>query len=57
MVEEWLTFRINKEELLQCDRCSGWLRNQEVYVYVNVDRELEEVLCENCWKIVQEEEK
>ena len=56
MVEEWPTDVLGGGETLISGRCYGQLYSQKVHMYVNVDRELEEVLCEGCWEIAQEEE-
>ena len=50
MSEEWATFVLFGRDTLQCENCSELLDNQEVYLYITVDHEVEEVLCAECYK-------
>ena len=56
-MEDWVTCQFIGREAIECDKCSGLIKNQRVHMYVNVDNEIEEVLCEQCWMKVKEEEK
>jgi len=53
-MEEWVTCQFIGREAIECDKCSGLIKNQRVHMYVNVDNEIEEVLCEECWKAEKE---
>lgn len=37
-------------ETLKCASCSGNMRNQEMHLYLNADDEIEETLCNDCWR-------
>ena len=50
MVEEWVTFLLCGRDSLVCEKCSGAISNQKVYMYLNVDHEIEEVVCAKCYK-------
>ena len=50
MVEEWATFLLCGRDVLVCEKCSGAISNQKVYMYLTVDHEIEEVLCAECYK-------
>jgi len=49
-MEEWVTWILFGRDVVVCDNCSGSINNQRVHMYVNVDNEVEEVLCEECYK-------
>ena len=53
MSEQWVTMYLYQRELLECTKCRVYLKDQEVYMYVNADR-VEDILCEKCWKAQQE---
>ena len=48
-MEEWVTFILLDKDLLVCAKCLETITYQKVHMYVNVDNEVEEVLCEECW--------
>lgn len=50
MSEEWVTFVLFGRDTLRCENCSGLLDSQKVYLCLNVDHEVEEVLCAECYK-------
>ena len=52
-MEEWVTFLLFDKDLLVCDKCSKIFTYQKMHMYVNVDNEVEEVLCEKCWDEIQ----
>ena len=56
MVEEWVILRLFGKDTLVCGNCSGALTHQKVHMHLNVDREIEEVLCAGCYKSRREED-
>jgi hypothetical protein len=55
MGERWVTLLLLKDESIRCDSCELFLSNQKVHLYLNVTDELDEVLCEACFKKDQKE--
>lgn len=49
-MEEWVTIILRKGDALVCSMCGKVIENQQVHMYVDVDYEIEEVLCEECWE-------
>jgi len=49
-MEEWVTLLLRGHDALVCDKCCRITENQLVRMYMNVDSEIEEVLCEECWE-------
>jgi len=49
-MEKWVTLAVFETEVLVCDACDTQIINQVAYMYVNSDNDVEEVLCERCWK-------
>lgn len=56
MGERWVTFEMKEDEILRCFSCDLRLSHQKVHLYLNVNDELDDVLCEACFKKVQEGE-
>ena len=50
MGERWVTFALGDDETLRCSSCSKYLHDQEVHIYLDVNDQLDEVMCECCWK-------
>jgi hypothetical protein len=50
MGERWVTLRVAYNENLKCFQCSKEITDQVAHLYLNVTDEIEEVLCERCWK-------
>ena len=53
MSEQWVTLIIDEDETIRCSQCQGYLHNQKVHLYVEADQEIEEILCEKCWKVIK----
>ena len=49
-MEEWVTWILFGKDIVVCDKCLNAINNQRMHLYVNVDNEIEEVLCEECWR-------
>ena len=49
-MEEWVTWALIRSVVAICDKCGKVIETQEVHMYVNGDNEIEEVLCEECWR-------
>ena len=49
MGERWVTLRLRWGEALICHKCYKTIEDQEVHMYVNVDHEIDEVICEMCF--------
>jgi hypothetical protein len=56
-MEEWVTLYVYGNGTLECHKCRVYLKHQKAHMYVNVDHEIEEVLCEKCWKSEEEVKK
>jgi hypothetical protein len=50
MGERWVTLKLVEDETLRCESCSSYLHDQKVHLYLEVDDELVEILCDTCWK-------
>jgi hypothetical protein len=50
MSEQWLTLILGEDEKLSCDTCAKWIQDQIAYLCRNDNAELDEILCETCWK-------
>lgn len=50
MGERWVLIELKEDEILICNSCDGYLHNQKVHLYIDVNDEIEEVMCETCWK-------
>ena len=48
-MEEWITWLLFGRDTVICDRCLKMFVYQRMHLYINVDNEVEEVLCEECW--------
>jgi hypothetical protein len=49
-MEEWVTLILRRRDALVCNMCAKTIENQQVHMYVDVDYEVEEVYCEECWE-------
>jgi hypothetical protein len=50
MGEKWVLKYVYEEETLVCTSCTRYLRGQTVHLYINVDDEVEDILCDLFWK-------
>lgn len=55
--ERWGLIELEGDETLKCHSCDGCIRNQRVHILLNVDGEVEEVMCAFCWKEKQKEKR
>ena len=56
-MEEWVTLYVYGDGTLECHKCRVYLKHQKAHMYVNVNHEIEEVLCEKCWEEEEEVKK
>jgi len=50
MGEKWVHIKLSGDETLRCHSCCAYVHNQIVPLYLNVNDEIEEVICSTCWK-------
>ena len=55
MSERWVTFDIGDNETLRCTSCSKYLHDQKGHLFLDVDDELDDIMCECCWREDQKE--
>jgi NifU-like protein involved in Fe-S cluster formation len=55
MSEKWALFHLHEDATLECTSCNRDLCGQTVHLYINVDDEIEDVMCDMCWKKNQKE--
>lgn len=55
MGERWVTLEVDEDETLRCTSCSKYLHEQKVYLYLDVNNELGEIMCRYCWAQDQRE--
>ena len=55
MSERWVLIELKEDEILICNTCDGYLHNHRVHLYIGVDNEIDEVMCNTCWKEKQKE--
>lgn len=55
MGERWVSYYLDGDENLRCTSCHKCLHNQKVYLYMDVNDGLDEVMCDTCWKKDQKE--
>lgn len=49
MGEKWGWIELVEDETLRCHSCYESIHKQRMHLYVNVDDEIEEVMCDICW--------
>jgi hypothetical protein len=49
MGEKWVWIELVEDETLRCLSCCESRHKQRMHFYVNVDDEIEEVMCDSCW--------
>jgi hypothetical protein len=47
---KWGWIELVEDETLRCASCYESIHKQRIHLYANVDDEVEEVLCDACWK-------
>lgn len=57
MGERWVSINLCAEESLRCHSCYESAHNQKVHLYLNVDDEIDEIMCDSCWKDQEGKEK
>jgi uncharacterized CHY-type Zn-finger protein len=55
MIGQWGILHLKRRDALVCYKCYKTIEDQKVHMYINVDFEIDKVMCENCWKTAQEE--
>jgi hypothetical protein len=55
MGEKWVTLCLVDDEILTCQSCLENMQEENVHLYVNVNDEIEEVMCDTCWSKDQRE--
>ncbi len=55
MSERWVSIKLVEDETLRCHSCHERIGNQKVHLYIDVNNEIEEVMCDTCWKEKQKE--
>jgi hypothetical protein len=51
MGEKWVLIFLGNDEILRCNSCDEYQHNQKVHLYLNVDDEIDTVVCDSCWKL------
>jgi hypothetical protein len=54
MGERWVLIRLSGDETLRCHSCYNSAQ-QKAHLYIDVNDEIEEVMCDTCWKKNQKE--
>jgi hypothetical protein len=49
MGERWVLIWLVRDESLRCHSCSESISKEEAHLYIDVDDEIEEVMCDKCW--------
>ena len=52
---EWVWILLDADETLRCSSCNKYLHDQKVYIFLEDNYKLDEIMCEVCWKENQEE--
>lgn len=52
---QWVLIQLTETETLKCISCGTYIYIQKVHLYLNVNGEIEEVMCSTCWKRNQKE--
>lgn len=55
MGERWVSIILTEHETLRCELCGTYMYEQRMHLYLDVDDEIDEVLCDTCWKKNQKE--
>jgi hypothetical protein len=55
MSEKWVSIELDLNELLHCRSCREDICEEQMHLYINVDDEVEDILCDRCWKKKQKE--
>jgi uncharacterized Zn-finger protein len=50
MGERWACLALIEDESLMCDTCESYFKHGTAYLYLDVNDELVETMCEACWK-------
>ena len=50
MGERWVWIGLGEDETLRCDSCMAYLHSQKVYLYLDVNDSIDEIMCAACWK-------
>jgi hypothetical protein len=50
MGERWASIILCADESLRCHSCYENAHNQKVHLHLNVDDEIDEIMCDSCWK-------
>ena len=50
MDEKWVLIEIDGDEILRCHSCYEGIHDQNVHLHLNVDDEVDEVMCVSCCK-------
>jgi uncharacterized Zn-finger protein len=49
MSEKWVTLLVEEDETVRCTSCLKYLHGQKIYLYLDVDGELNDAKCRYCW--------
>ena len=55
MGERWVSIKLVGDDSLRCQSCHECIDNQKVHLYIDVNDEIEEIMCNVCWKEKQKE--
>lgn len=55
--DRWGLIELEGDDALKCHSCDGHIRNQRVHILLNVDGEVEEVMCDFCCNEKQKEKR
>lgn len=50
MGERWVQIELVEDETLRCRSCLENIQEEKVHLYINVNDEIEEIMCDACWK-------
>ena len=50
MGERWVILVLDQDETLKCEFCLKYLHEEKVHLYMDVNDQLVETMCDACWK-------